>query len=56
MDKDNKQYVRMVIDEEGFDYAFRHYSSFPNIDDKKFHELREAYIKAAKELEDCVES
>lgn len=42
--------VRATIDSEGFDYAFRYYSEFRPIKDRKFHRLREAYIEAAAAL------
>ncbi len=45
-------YVRETVDQEGFDYAFRDYSDFiDEVQDEKFHELRRAYVKAAKELD-----
>jgi hypothetical protein len=47
--------VQYRIENEGFDYCFRCYSNFEEINDEKFHELRKAYIKAAKELENYVE-
>src|SRR5579863_3880705 len=40
-----------VIECEGFDYGLRHYTSFKEIKDKKFHQLRKAYIAAADALE-----
>jgi hypothetical protein len=44
-------YVRAVIDNEGFDYAFRNYTDFVDkVKDEKFHVLRLAYVKAAAEL------
>jgi hypothetical protein len=46
--------VRFVIDNEGFDYAFRNYSDFPEIKDKKFHVLRKAYVLAAEALANYV--
>ncbi len=48
--------VKYRIEDEGLDYCFRCYSSFPEIKDVVFHELRERYIKAAKEIEDYVNS
>ena len=48
--------VQYRIENEGFDYCFRCYSNFEEINDEKFHELRKAYIKAAKELEKYVEN
>ena len=37
-----------VIYCEGFDYAFAEYSSFTDVHNRKFHELREAFLKARK--------
>jgi ribosomal protein L19 len=46
------QYVRDTIDNEGFDYAFRHYTDFVDeVKDVEFHKLRKAYVEAAKELD-----
>jgi hypothetical protein len=53
---DNFQYVLAKMRDEGFDYCFRHYSSFEEVEDEKFHSLRESYIKIAEELEEYVES
>lgn len=36
--------------EGGMEYTFVHYSSFGEIEDKKFHELREAFLRAHKLL------
>lgn len=41
-----------TVESEGFDYAFRSYSDFQHIKDKKFHNLRKAYVKAAQALVD----
>lgn len=38
------------INQEGFNYAFIDYSDFPDIKDRQFHQLREAYVKAEKAL------
>ena len=48
----NNVYYRM--DAEGFHYCFKHYSSFEEIEDEKFHELREKYLEVAKELEQYI--
>ena len=48
----NDVYYRMK--EEGFHYCFKHYSSFKEIKDEKFHELREKYLEVAKELEQYI--
>ena len=46
------QYVRNIVDNEGFDYAFRNYTDFvEEVKDVEFHKLRKAYVKAAKELD-----
>lgn len=49
------QNVRYRIDKEGFHYCFRHYSSFDEVEDDKFHKLREEYFRVSKELEHYVE-
>lgn len=50
MKKSDKEEIAGIIDNEGFDYAFRHYSSFEEFEDKKFHELRLKYCEAAEKL------
>lgn len=55
-DLEEFEYVRIKISDEGFDYCFRHYSSFKEVDDEKFHQLRKAYIEIANELESYVEN
>lgn len=50
MTDDEKSIVNDIVESEGFDYAFRHYTSFDEIKDVKFHKLREKYIKAARNL------
>lgn len=42
--------------DEGFHYCFKHYSKFEEIDDDKFHELRENYLKSADELKNYIET
>lgn len=37
--------------EEGFDYCFKKYSKFSEIDDIKFHELRNKYVEISNDLE-----
>lgn len=46
--------VRYTIEAEGFDYAFRYYSDFEEVDDPEFHRLRLAYKEAADALDDYV--
>jgi len=47
--------VAYRMEAEGFHYCFKHYSTFEEIEDEKFHELRLAYLKAAYELENYVD-
>lgn len=42
--------VLAIISAEGFDNTFNHQSTFRDISDTKFHELRKAYIAASQEL------
>lgn len=51
-DRSKMSYVRATVDNEGFDYAFRHYHNFNEIKDDKFHKLRKAYVEAAQALAD----
>lgn len=44
--------VCACVENEGFDYAFRHYSDFREVKDEEFHKLRKAYVDAAQALED----
>lgn len=48
--------VRSIIDQEGFDYAFMYYSDFEKVKDKEFHKFRRAYIKAAEDLREYIET
>jgi hypothetical protein len=52
--KDQFKHVQYRMDAEGFHYCFESYSNFEDVEDERFHELRLAYLKAAKELEDYV--
>ena len=51
---ENFDYVRIKMDQEGFDYCFKHYSSFEEVKDEKFHKLRKKYIKVSEELAEYV--
>ena len=53
---ENFQMVQYRMANEGFDYCFKHYSSFEQVEDEKFHSLRESYIKISEELEEYVKS
>ena len=48
--------VRYRMDNEGFHYCFKHYSSFKEVEDEKFHELRIKYLEISQELEEYVHS
>lgn len=50
MKKKEKKEVLEVIEQEGFEYAFLHYTDFADIEDEKFHDLRKEFIKAAQKL------
>lgn len=43
-------YIRGCVEQEGFDYCFRHYSNFDEIKDEEFHKLRVSYEDAANAL------
>ena len=46
--------VQYRMDNEGIDYCFEHYSSFEEIKDEKFHELRLQFLKSLKEIRNYV--
>ena len=48
------QSVQYRMKEEGFHYCFKHYSSFTEIKDEEFHNLRKKYLEAAAQLEEYV--
>lgn len=54
MNKVDERYVVAKVKEEGFDYTFFHYSDFDDIEDDKFHRLRNAYLDARQELADYI--
>ena len=53
---ENFEMVRYRMENEGFHYCFKHYSSFKEVQDEKFHELREKYLEISHELEGYVHS
>lgn len=55
MTKEDLEYLVGKIENEGFEYCFRHYSSFDDIKDSQFHKLREAFCEAGTKLEDYIE-
>lgn len=50
MNSDHALSVLEVVNAQGFDEAFMHYSSYKDIPDTRFHELRRAYLQASTEL------
>jgi hypothetical protein len=48
--------VRYRMSSEGFHYCFESYSSFEEIEDDKFHDLRNEYLRVSKELENYVKN
>jgi len=53
-DLENFQMVQYRMNQEGFHYCFKHYSTFNEIEDEKFHRLRNQYLESAERLEDYV--
>ncbi len=51
---ENYESVKARIKQEGLDYCFIHYSNFEEIEDKEFHKLRNAYIKASENIQQYV--
>ncbi len=47
--------IQDIVECEGFDYGFTHYTSFDDIKDKKFHELRLKFLAARIALVDYCE-
>lgn len=52
---ENFESVRYRMDNEGIDYCFKHYSSFEEIKDEKFHVLRNKFITSLDEIEKYVD-
>lgn len=53
---ENWSNVHYRMENEGFHYCFKHYSSFKEIEDEKFHQLRKQYLEIALELEQYVKN
>jgi hypothetical protein len=49
------QKVQYRMREEGIEYCFRHYSSFEEIEDKKFHEFRRILLDYMNAMETLVQ-
>lgn len=53
---ENWNFLYVKMRDEGFHYCFKHYSSFEEIEDEKFHQLRKQYLEIALELEQYVKN
>jgi len=56
MKKKDAKKVLAVAREEGMLYAFEYYSGFEEIDDDRFHQLRQDFLDANKELRKYLET
>ena len=54
--KSTLEYVADCMESEGFEYCFRSYSFFAEVQDTEFHRLRSAYVNAANALEEYVQA
>jgi hypothetical protein len=54
MNKKEKEFIKEVIENEGFDYAFTQYSSFDEIEDSEFHKLINQYVEAQRKLKNYI--
>ncbi len=54
MNEEDKEYVFESTRQEGFDYCFWGWSSFEEIKDERFHDLRKSYLAARQELLDYI--
>ena len=50
IDTDELNQLRWCIEDDGLEYAFVHQSDWKQIEDSKFHELKNNFIAAAKQL------
>lgn len=50
MDNHQQRAVLAIVDNEGFEYAFVHYSDFGDIENEEFHEAKKEYLKAREKL------
>lgn len=51
MTAEELDYVRGLIDMEGFDYTFTDMGDFSDIEDEEFHRLHRAYVQAHNALD-----
>ena len=55
MSKPDKDFVSNIIFYENFEYAFENYTSFDEVEDPYFHELRLKYLESLKNLKSYIE-
>ena len=48
---ENWTYLHAKMRDEGFHYCFKEYSSFEEIEDEQFHQLRKKYLETSNTLE-----
>lgn len=48
--------VNYRMDEEGFEYCFKHYSSFSEIRDEEFHKLRLSLLSDMNKMRQLVQN
>lgn len=53
---ENFRNVKYRIENEGIDYCFEHYSSFKEIEDEQFHELRLEFLNNMSKLRSYVDN
>lgn len=53
---ENFRDVKYRIENEGIDYCFEHYSSFKEIEDEQFHELRLEFLNNISKLRSYVDN
>lgn len=53
---ENFRDVKYRIENEGIDYCFERYSSFKEIEDEQFHELRLEFLKNMSKLRSYVDN
>lgn len=49
------QMVRYRMDNEGLEYCFKHYSSFEEIKDEEFHNLRKKLLETMEKMRTFVD-
>jgi hypothetical protein len=53
-ERDNWELLNFKMDSEGFDYCFRKYSSWSEIEDETLHQLIDQYVEMAEKLENYI--